>query len=232
MDGSNLLIADSSGEFARDLAAMLESNYHAYCCTDGRSAMELMRSVKPDILVLDLMLPGLDGITLLQMAAQEGFSPKVLASTSLYNDYVLQSAQELGVAYLMRQPCDVQAAALRVKDLHQRLHIRTAAADAGAYVGDILTSLSLLAKHSGFRYVRECILQTSVHPGRSVTKVLYPEVAELFGTGPNQVEHSIRTALVHAWDNRDPEIWGQYFPGSTRRPSNAVFIARMAELLR
>lgn len=232
MDALSLLIADSSREFTRALAEILRERYRVYCCSDGKDAMALLRSTQPDILVLDLTLPGLDGISLLEMAAEEGLAPKVLASTLLYSDYILQSIQELGVGYLMRRPCDVQATAMRVDDLHQRLHAKAPAADIYNFIGDTLQTLSMLAKHNGYHYVREGIVQSVQAPGQSVTKELYPAVAAKFDTEAAHVEHSIRTALAYGWNHRNPQIWEQYFPTATRCPSNAVFIARMAELIR
>lgn len=232
MAAPNLLIADSSRDFTCALAESLQNRYHVHCCGDGKDAIHLLLTTRPEILVLDLMLPGLDGISLLQIAAQEGICPKVLASTTLYSDYIVQTAQELGVGYLLRKPCDVQATVMRIDDLHHRLHARTTAADSHNQLGDLLQSLSMLAKHNGYHYVRECIVLAAQNPGQSVTKELYPAVAEIFGTEAPHVEHSIRTALSYGWKHRNSEVWEEYFPAATRCPSNGVFIARMAELMR
>ena len=75
MDARKLLIADGNEEFRRALAAELQGAYHVRCCDDGKEALSLLRSFAPDVLVLDLMLPGLDGISLLQSAAASGLVP-------------------------------------------------------------------------------------------------------------------------------------------------------------
>lgn len=78
MDAMKLLIADGNEEFRRALAAELQGAYHVRCCGDGKEALSLLRSFVPDVLVLDLMLPELDGISLLQSAASAGLCPMVL----------------------------------------------------------------------------------------------------------------------------------------------------------
>ena len=104
-------------------------------------------------------------------------------------------------------------------------------ADPVSFVSSLLLTLSISTKHNGFAYLRESILLMAKDPSLSVTKVLYPEVGRIFGCHKDNVERSIRTALDKAWLKRDPAIWQKYFPGAEQRPSNAVFISRLAEAL-
>lgn len=122
MDAMKLLIADGNEEFRRALAAELQGAYHVRCCGDGKEALSLLRSFVPDVLVLDLMLPELDGISLLQSAASAGLCPMVLVTSRFYNDYILGALGELSVGYMMRKPCDIPATAARIGDLSR--HIR------------------------------------------------------------------------------------------------------------
>lgn len=232
MDAPNLLIADSNEEFTLALAEVLQERYHVRCCCNGREALSLFRSMQPDVVVLDLMLPELDGISLLQTAAREGQTPMVLAITDLVSEYILEAIRQLGIGYLMRKPCDVQATAARVGDLRQLLHPQAAIQDTYSRTGDVLISMGFLPKHNGYHYVRECIVRCARHPGQSVTKILYPEVGAQFHAESTSVEHSIRTALSYAWKHGNPQVWAAYFPDLDRCPSNAVFISRMAESIR
>ena len=97
MDAMKLLIADGNEEFRRALAAELEGAYRIRCCADGKEALSLLRSFVPDVLVLDLMLPALDGISLLQSAVGAGLCPMVLVTSRFYNDYILGVLAELSV---------------------------------------------------------------------------------------------------------------------------------------
>lgn len=226
-----LLIADCNEEYRSALAAALESQYHVLCCRSGTEALALLQQEHPDIFVLDLMLPELDGLTLLERITANGICPMVLAATPILSEYVFSCAQRLGIEYLIRKPCDPEAIASRVRDLSRRLKSPEPQIDPVSYISSLLLSLNVSTKHDGFAYLREAVLLMAKNPGQSVTKVLYPEVAHICGCNKDNVERSIRTALDSAWKKRDNETWRKYFPNAHHRPSNAVFISRLAEAL-
>lgn len=226
-----LLIADCNEEYRTALAAALNGQYHVMCCRSGSEAFTLLHQEYPDIFVLDLMLPELDGLTLLERISASGICPMVLAATPILSDYVFSCAQRLGIEYLIRKPCDIEAIASRVRDLSRRLKTPESQTDPVSYVTDLLLALNISTKHDGFAYLREAVILMAKNPGQSVTKMLYPEVARICGCHKDNVERSIRTALDSAWKKRDSEKWPQYFPNAQNRPSNAVFISRLAEAL-
>lgn len=227
-----LLLADSDLEFQQAAAGVLQGHYQVRCCTNGKEALSILRQLKPEVLVLDLMLPELDGISLLQIACDQGLCPKVLAVTSLVSPYVLETVARLGIEYVIRKPCDLTYLTVRVDDLSRRLHGPVSPADSMSHICDILHTLGLVTKHKGYRYLPVAVTAMAKRPDQSVTKELYPAVAAQFETQPEYVERSIRSALNVAWKNRDPQTWEQYFPtNKSRCPSNAVFISRLTEEL-
>lgn len=226
-----LLIADCNEDYRAALTAALQENYHVLCCRTGTEAWTLLLQERPDILVLDLILPELDGLTLLERVSDQGIHPMVLAATPIFSDYVFNCAQRLGIEYLVRKPCSIEAIASRVKDLSLRLKAPEAKTDPANYVTSLLLSLDISTKHNGFAYLRESILLMAKDPAQSVTKMLYPEVAHICSCNKENVERSIRTALDKAWEKRDCGKWQKYFPSAEQRPSNAVFISRLAEAL-
>lgn len=226
-----LLIADCSEDYRTALAAALSSQYQVLCCRSGTEALTLLHQEHPDIFVLDLMLPELDGLTLLERVCAKGICPMVLAATPILSDYVFSCAQRLGIEYLIRKPCAIEAIASRVQDLSRRLKVPESKTEPVTYVTNRLLSLDISTKHDGFAYLRESILLMAKDPSQSVTKVLYPEVGRICGCNKDNVERSIRTALDSAWKKGNREIWLKYFPNAESRPTNAVFISRMAEAL-
>lgn len=226
-----LLIADCNEEYRTALAAVLSEQYQVLCCPSGTEALALLQQENPDIFVLDLMLPELDGLTLLERISASGICPMVLAATPILTDYVFSCAQRLGIEYLVRKPCSIEAVASRIRDLSQRLKAPEPKQDPANYVSNLLLSLGISTKHNGFSYLRESVLRMARNPAQSVTKLLYPEVAHICGCSKENVERSIRTALDRAWEKRDPDLWQKYFPNARQRPSNAVFISRLAEAL-
>ena len=231
-----VLIADSGEEFRQALAEQLQMSYIVRTSREGKRTQEIMREFQPDILVLDLMLPGLDGISLLQAAAEEGMHPMVLATTSFFNDYVLQAVERLGVGYVMVKPCDIRATAMRLSDLTEHLAQPVLTQpDPRTVVTNLLLSLNIPTKLKGFACLREAILEAMRDPGQPVTKELYPAVAKLCDGNAVQVEHLIRSAITAGWKRRDEKIWRLYFrpnqAGELERPTNAAFIFCIASRL-
>lgn len=231
-----LLIADVGDGFRQALTEQLKGTYRIRSCREGHETLEMMRSFKPDLMVLDMMLPGLDGISILQEADRCGLHPVVLAITKYPSDFLVESAAKLQVAYMMVKPCDVKITAQRIRDLTE--HIRepmVVRPDPRTAVSNVLLTLGISTKLHGYAYLREAILEMMNCPGQSMTKELYPAVGKICGVNKNQVERSIRSAIGKAWVNRDETFWRMYFQsaseGKLERPSNAVFISAVADRL-
>lgn len=236
MDTLKLLIADSNEEFRQALAEALQGAYYVRCCRDGKEALELLRSFGPDVFVLDLMLPELDGISLLQTAALSGICPMVLATSRFINDYVLDASEQMGVGYLMLKPCDIRATVARIADLSKKLQPPLVTQpDPRTYISNLLLSLGIPTKLHGYTYLREAILLMARKPGQSITKELYPAVGALCGCDKDNVERSIRSAVASAWKRKDDRVWQLYFQpgpdGVIPKPTNSAIITRLADSL-
>lgn len=232
-----LLIADGTEEFRLALAENLKELYTVRVCQEGHEALQMMVSFKPDLLVLDLMLPGLEGISLLQRAAEAGVEPVVLATTRYFNEYVSDAITRLNVGYVMVKPCDVQAATARLLDLTERMEEQPVAQpDDRTVVSNMLLALGVATNLRGYCYLCDAVLAEIRQPGQQVTKTLYPDVGKPYGANGVQVERAIRTAIEKAWVRRNDGLWQQYFPvdrtGMIPKPSNAVFISTLAHHVR
>lgn len=237
MEKTKILIADSAEEFCRALTQTIGSGYRIRCCRDGNNALQLLQTFRPDICVLDLMISGLDGITLLQKIAQRGLRPAVLATTRYVSEYILSSAERLNIGYLMVKPCDPAAVAARVSDMTQQIRLPVfASPEPRTQVSNMLLSLGVPTKLRGYGYLREAVLLMVRQPGQSITKELYPAVAAGCGATAVQVERSIRSAVKNSFQRQDETVWHMYFPageaGNTRPPTNSEMISCLADRLR
>lgn len=236
-----LLIAEGTEDFRIALADTLRGVYMVRECSEGNEALRMMKTFRPDLVILDMMLPGLDGITLLQRAVEADLHPMVLATTRFHNEYVVDSSLELGVGYILVKPCEVRAVAARLSDLSQRIHPAIVSRpDAKTYVSNMLLALGIPTRLKGYGYLREAVLRMAEDPGQPITKELYPAVASAFKTEDVRIDHthverSIRSAIGVAWKKRDPQLWAMYFApkgdGTVRCPSNGDFITRLAYAL-
>lgn len=232
-----VLIADGSEEFRTALFELLGMAFEVRSCAGGNEALELMKSFRPDVAVVDLMLPEIDGLTLIQMAADCGIRPAVLATTLLLTEYARYAAPECGVQEIMIKPCNLHAVQARVADMARRCRaVPVVNTGAEAVTAGYLLEMGFCPKHAGFRQLRVGIPLFAQDPCQLVTKELYPAVAELCECENwHQVERDMRKAILAAWERRNEDAWNRFFPtelgGCIRRPSNSVFISRMAEQL-
>ena len=237
MGGISMMLVDDSTDFRESLEQALRDAYEIHSYASGAQALEAAAAVRPDVMVLDLMLPELDGVTLLHEIQALGLRPMVLAVTRFVNEYVMDCAQELGIGYIIRKPCTPQAVSQRVRDLTKRLNPGPGVALApGQYIDERIRLLRFSPRHDGSKYIREAVLLMYRQPGLSLTKELYPAVGARFGCSAAQVERSIRSAINAAWHHADNGSWAVLFPpepeGIVPRPSNGNLIAKLAEELR
>ncbi len=236
MEKMKILIADPSESFCVALTDALQGSYRVHTCRDGNEALEVLHAFRADILIVDLMLSGLDGITLLQKMARLDLQPMVLATTRYISRYILDAAERLGIGYLMVKPCDTDAVAARVADMTQRMKMPVfASTDDRTQVSNMLLSLGFSTKLRGYGYLREAVLMMAQNMGQSITKELYPAVARCCGATAVQVERSIRSAAQHAWQRSEGTAWRMYVPleggRPATRPSNGALITCLADRL-
>lgn len=224
-----LLIADSNEAFRQKLAEAFHPYFRVFVCGTGLEALDILYQEHCDCLVLDLMLPELDGITLLEMAISQDVRPMVIAVSPLFTQYTFDVAESLGIGYMIRKPCPVNTIVARMLDLKRRVNPIWASRE---QVNRFLLWLGVPTVYNGYQPLVEALALLAEDPTQSITKVLYPEVAKRLGSGDKAVERNIRSAIEHAWDGRYTERWERLFPGLTERPSNNLFFTRVLETLR
>lgn len=228
-----VLIAETSEEFGAALANLLVDTFAVQRCADGLTAMELMERFSPDVLVLDLMLPRLDGLGMLEEVRRVHPECDVMVTTRFVSDFVLAGLERLGVHYLMIEPCNLNSAAQRVRELAEASAGKLPRTpDPRSAASNLLRELGISTRRRGFVCLREAVLLYVRDPMQSVTKELYPAVGRICGCNPAQAERVIRLAIQAACDT-PTEQWQQVFGhrGQSGRPSNGLFIARAAEIL-
>lgn len=223
-----LLVAVSSEVL---LQALMEELWQDYCvipCTDGETAHVLLQKEDPEFAILDLMLPGMDGVGLLQTARIAGVKTRVIAVSYYISDYLVQSLEQLQVSYFIRLPCRSQILAERLRDMDRHYEGETGWTRAAQ---ELLAVLGFRVNSVGYRTVLTALEIFRKDPNQKITKQLYPAVAQICGGTGIQVEKAIRSAIESAWMCRNEEIWRCYFSlgqnGKVVRPTNADFLARV-----
>ncbi len=227
-----ILVADTTIEFCTAVTKAFAGKYQVTVCHEGRTALETICKEAPDVLWLDIALPGMDGLTILQAIKRVGICPKVIACARLPGEYVQMTLEKEGVSYLMLKPVSIPAAIARLDDLAKAFaeeHERTRA----ELLYELLLPLGLTGKRTGHRCLHTAVLMKAEDRELQVTKTLYPEVAKALNNTKDGVERAIRRELTEAFGGNYSEFWHLHFPDYTDKcPSNGVFIDTIAECLR
>lgn len=224
-----LLIAAGDEALQGALTGELRRSYHITVCSDGATAADLIRSLRPDVCILELMLPVKDGLAVLEESA-DVLPSAVVCICDFCNDYIAQTAMDLGVNFIFRKPCQPRIIAARLEHLMD--HLPAAGhADGQTRAAQLLLTFGFNPKNDGFRFLKVGIPLYAQDPQQRICKELYVSIAQICGAGSwNQVERSIRSALENAFRTR-AEIWSNYFPNAATPPTGKTFISRLAQEL-
>ena len=238
MDMPKLLIANYNIAFCKQAAQLLQDFAQVAYCHCGTQTLAMLDSLQPDMLLLDLMLPELDGLAVLQQISSRPNCPKIIVTTSLKNDYILHHLGQFPISYILPHPVDPQSLTFHVRNLSETdttmlVGLQHAPVDNQTAFSSLLLRLGMRAKWDGFNYLLEGMPLYLRDPHQSITKELYHDIGKRFGKTGKVVEHAIRTAIKSAYSAGDPDVWRQYFPADTEGklhgPSNKVFFAHMAQ---
>ena len=240
---TRIFIADSNEEFSANLAEALAANADFAVlgtAADGEKAVEFLEATPVDVLILDLTLPKLDGISVLKKANSLEKAPQSIVLSGFLSDYIGAMTENLGVRYYMSKPCDLSAVCERVREISS-LELPEKASRQEARLEALVTStiheIGVPAHIKGYQYLREAILIAvdDMDVINAITKVLYPQVARTFATTPSRVERAIRHAIEVAWDRGDLETLQKFFgytiSNTKGKPTNSEFIALIADKL-
>lgn len=228
-----ILIALNSQTMGKILQDQLSGLFAVAFCQDADETVELLDKFQPDVLVLDLMLGGMDSISILQAARDTGCCSKAVALTGYIGQYTAAMLEELNVCHLLKTPCDCGQLAGRIADIalweaeEEKINQR---------IRNILVPLGFKMNVENYRIIECAIAQFAQDPTQALTARLYPAVAEMCNGSMTQVEKAIRTGVESAWKNGNERMWRLYFStgknGKVSKPSNGDFLARMAMCLK
>lgn len=209
---------------------------------DGISAMEIFEKVTPDAVVLDLVMPQVDGFTVLERIAGK---TKVVVLSALSQDVFITKAMNLGADYYMMKPASPDNLARRLRECctpksgapitDQPVKVAARNRSLEERITNIFITVGIPAHIKGYQFLREAVKMAIDTPDiiNSITKRLYPEVAGRFGTSASKVERAIRHAIEVAWNRGKIEnintLFGVRVYSHNEKPTNGEFIALVAD---
>lgn len=246
MEKVKVLIADDNREFCdllREYIDQQEDLQVVRTVHNGAQVMEALEEARPDVVLLDIIMPHLDGIGVLERMAELPRRPKVVVLTAFGHEHVTRRAAELGAEYCVLKPFDLDVLACRIREVARGAPARAAAPpvrtrNLDAEVTSVIREVGIPAHIRGYSYLRDAILMVieDMDLINAVTKSLYPSIAQKYRTTPSRVERAIRHAIEVAWNRGNLEAIEQMFGYTVNRdkgkPTNAEFIAMVADRMR
>lgn len=210
---------------------------------DGIEGLELIKNedIKYDLVILDLIMPKKDGLSVLKELNKEDIHPNVIVATSYNAPDTIRKVSEYGVTYYILKPFDLFDLEDRILDTFNTLEKKSLNLfnnNLQQSISRILHELGMPSHIKGYQYIRTAITMVYDNPEivGAITKELYPELADRFDTTVSRVERAIRHAIEVSWNRGDwdlmDDIFGHSVDVDKAKPTNSEFIVTLADKLR
>jgi two-component system response regulator (stage 0 sporulation protein A) len=255
-----IVIADDNRDFCEILSEYLNSQEDIEVvgiAKDGAEAYDLIINLMPDVAIIDVIMPHLDGLGVLEKLSNTSLQnkPIYIMLSAVGQDKITQSAMALGAEYYIIKPFDMDVLVGRIRQLKGSIRMNKtivksdmvnevkftynpAMRDIETSVTKIIHEIGVPAHIKGYQYLRDAIMMVikDMDAINSITKQLYPSIARQYNTTPSRVERAIRHAIEVAWGRGQVEtldsLFGYTVQTSKGKPTNSEFIAMIADKLR
>ena len=249
MEKIKLMLADDNLTLRNSLTAYFSAQNDIELtrpASNGAEVLELLEEDHPDVLLLDIIMPKLDGMGVLRELSQRPDRPKIIMLTALRSDEVISRAMELGASYYIvkpAQPREIHQQVIAAHGSAAAVHAPVPESTASAYarwspderVANLFLSIGIPAHIKGYQYLREAVrMVIDDHDViNRITKELYPGIARRYGTSSSKVERAMRHAIEVAWNrgrlDATNQMLGVNLFSERDKPTNGEFISLIAE---
>ena len=261
----SILIADDNQDFSQTLLSYInhqEDMEVIAVAKDGEEAVNLISNTTPDVILLDVIMPHLDGLGVLEKINEikSDKKPICIMLSAVGQDKITQKAITAGADYYVVKPFDIEVLIRRIREIKffkptqlgsnfisrepRQKFIELPEEQAKseenleALVTNIIHEVGVPAHIKGYQYLREAIMMVvnDIDVINQITKSLYPKIAFKYNTTPSRVERAIRHAIEVAWGRGQTEavesIFGYTISAAKGKPTNSEFIAMISDKLR
>ena len=260
MDGKlSVVVADDNERILSLLSDLLSSDEEINVvgtAANGQEAYEMIRKEKPDVVLLDIIMPKLDGLSVMEKINKDSTldkHPAFVVMSAVGQETITEDAFSLGANYFIMKPFDHESLMCRMKQLKAPRHIivnqgkgsammaklpEMTERDLEVVVTEFIHEVGVPAHIKGYQYLRDAIIMT-VNDSEmlgAITKILYPEIAKKHKTTSSRVERAIRHAIEVAWSRGKvdtiEELFGYTVSIGKGKPTNSEFIALITDKIR
>ena len=237
-----VLIADADEQFRNELVTILKDSEEFEVmgvAADGQEALQIASEHRPDIVILDLLLPQYDGISVLDLISVRYTDCKVFVATGFISNYVISALQARRVSALLKKPCTAQCVVDRIHETlkHSDLPIEEKLPALNQQITEMIHNIGVPANIKGYRYLREAIKLAVEDMDRinNMTECIYKPIALANNSTPKRVRTAMMRAIEIAWDRGDLDTLLSFFGYTVSytkgKPTTSEFIAQLADKL-
>ncbi len=244
MKNFKIVVVDNNDELQKGIKDYYAANENVQVeenFNDVNRALEYIKANDVDIVITDLILPNTDGYNLIENLKAMENCPKIIVASAIFEDQFIKRAFSLGVNYYMIKPIDYKLLDVRIEEILnnddnmelRKRPIRNKQLE--EKITNIFITVGIPAHIKGYQFLREAIKMAIDNPDiiNSITKRLYPSIAERFETSSSKVERAIRHAIEVAWNRGKIEninsLFGVRVYSNNEKPTNGEFIALVAD---
>lgn len=260
MSNINVAIADDNERIRHNLKNLVSNEQDMTIvgsASDGLAAISMIKRTNPDVVLLDIIMPKMDGLGVLEEIQKDTEiqkKPAFIVLTAMGQEMITKEALNLGAHYVILKPFDQRALVKKirqVKDGKQKNEEKKSfiTIDGGqkeqdceyqleVIVTNIIHEIGVPAHIKGYQYLRDSIIMSvsDMDILNSITKQLYPTIAKMHQTTPSRVERAIRHAIEVAWNRGKMDtihdLFGYTIQSGKGKPTNSEFIALIADKIR
>ena len=260
MEKVNIAIADANEKMVKllgDIVRREDSFQLVGTANDVLEAMQLVKEKQPDIILLDIVMPKLDGLSVLERINRDSTlkkKPGVIIISAVGQENVTEDAFAKGADYFIMKPFEQEVILNNIQRLNEhkkkgRSNERKISyayekaaeqkkVDMEAVVTDMIHEIGVPAHIKGYQYLRDAILMSveDMEMLSSITKILYPTIAKKYQTTSSRVERAIRHAIEVAWSRGKMDtidaLFGYTINNGKGKPTNSEFIALITDKIR
>lgn len=239
---TKLFLADSEQEELNKMVAYFQERSDKYeivgSGTDGNVIAEEVEKLRPDFVISEVLLAGADGFKMLELVNKKlgSNAPKVIFVSNLSHAGFISKAMKEGASYYMVKPVSFENLEERICDLSENVStVNDSEKQLDEKIANIFISIGIPAHIKGYQFLREAVKLAVDDPEiiASITKRLYPTIAEKFDTSSSKVERGMRHAIEVAWNRGKIEninnLFGLQIYGANDKPTNGELIALIAD---
>ena len=239
----NVLVIDSNETMTKEMEKYFSSHEVikvVACKNDGEEGLSyiLNHHHEFDLIVMDLILPRLDGLFLLSELQKRNIHKNIIVTTSYKDDYIMDEANQYGINYYMLKPINFLNLEKRILNIRNYTINEAKMNNQEVIISDLLHKLGIPSHIRGYQYIKEGIniVYSSGNRLSYITKDVYPEIAKKFDTTSSRVERAIRHAIEISWNRGDLNIMEELFGNSLNvnrdKPTNSEYLSTIADRLR